>query len=195
MPEPASASDDTDRLIALVIRRDEAAARALVERLGPTIARIVNSYPRLKPDAEDLLQDVFFRIFRALPKFRGEAPLEHWASRVARFACIDQLRRLKARPEDPISHLSPAQAEFLGNLAATTPSASAADAACGLLDHLLSRLKPIDEWLLRQIELHQRPIADVAEEAGWNVNLTHVRLFRARHRLRRAYETLEPPTP
>ncbi len=188
------AREEMAGLIARVRQRDEPAARALVERLGPDIARIVNSYPTLREDSEDLMQDIFLKIFNKLPTFRGDAPLEHWASRLARFACIDRLRKKKARPEHRISDLTVEQAALLDNLAAEDAQASTrADAAGGLLDQLLSTLRPLDAWLLREVELAQRSLADVAAEAGWNAGLASVRLFRARRRLRRAFEKLEPP--
>lgn len=186
------ARDDLPGLITRVQQRDEDAARVLVGRLGPDIARIVNSYPALSEDSEDLMQDIIFKIFRKLPTFRNDAPLEHWASRLARFACIDRLRQKKARPELRMSDLTDEQAALLDNLAAEEARTIAhADVAGGLLDQLLSALRPIDAWLLREVELAQRSLA----EAGWNTGLASVRLFRARHRLRRAFEKLEPPTP
>ncbi len=137
------AREEMAGLIARVRQRDEPAARALVERLGPDIARIVNSYPALREDSEDLMQDIFLKIFNKLPTFRGDAPLEHWASRLARFACIDRLRKKKARPEHRISDRTVEQAALLDNLAAEDAQASTrADAAGGLLDQLLSTLRP-----------------------------------------------------
>ena len=185
--------DDWRELITRVSQRDENAARALVERLGPGLRRIVNSYPTLQEDGDDLMQDIFFRIFHKLGSYRGDAPLEHWASRVARFACIDRLRSKRARPELRMCELSEEQQFMLQNLASAEERPSA-DVASGLLDRLLSSLRPIDAWLLREIELAQRTLSDVALEAGWNVGLAAVRLFRARQRLKRAFQKLEPPT-
>lgn len=190
----AGSRDDLSELIERIARRDETAARVLVERLGADLRRIVNSYPTLHPHSDDLMQDIFFKIFRKLPSYRGEAPLEHWASRVARFACIDRLRRQKARPELVMSDLSLEQRALLQNLA-SEDEGSSADAASGLLDQLLAGLRPLDAWLLREVEVAQRTLADVASEAGWNPGLASVRLFRARHRLKRAFEKLDRPTP
>jgi RNA polymerase sigma-70 factor, ECF subfamily len=183
--------DDHRDLIARIAQRDEHAARILVERLGPELRRIVNSYPILQEDSDDLMQDIFFKIFDKLTGFRGDAPLEHWASRIARYACIDRLRRKKARPEQRMSDLSDEQRAHLYNVASDDANPSA-DAASGLLDQLLATLRPLDAWLLREVELAQRTLADVALEAGWNLGLASVRLFRARFRLKRAYQQLEP---
>ncbi|MBL9146015.1 MAG: RNA polymerase sigma factor [Verrucomicrobiaceae bacterium] len=189
-----SSSDDFRELLARVQQHDESAARVLVAQLEPELRRIVNSYPTLTEDGDDLMQDILFKVFHKLSSYRGDAPFIHWASRLARFACIDRLRRKKSRPEQRMSDLSEEQRTLLHNIANDTAQPSA-DVASGLLDRLLATLRPVDAWLLREVELAQRSLTDVAKEAGWNLGLASVRLFRARHRLKRAFDQLEPPTP
>lgn len=43
-------------------------------------------------EAEDLTQEVFVRVSRALPTFRGESQLSTWLYRIATNAAIDRLR-------------------------------------------------------------------------------------------------------
>ncbi|MBL9129770.1 MAG: RNA polymerase sigma factor [Verrucomicrobiaceae bacterium] len=186
--------DELRDLTARILRRDEAAARRLVEQLGPDLRRIVHAYPTLHEDSDDLLQDIFARIFDKLPGFRGDAPLLHWASRIARHACIDQLRHKNARPEQRMSDLTEEQRTLLQDIVCEE-SRPSADAASTLLDQLLATLRPLDAWLLREVELAQRTLTEVAQEAGWNIGLAAVRLFRARQRLKRAFQQLEPSTP
>lgn len=187
----ADTRDELSELIARVQQRDESAARVLVARLGPDLRRIVHSYPTLSEDSDDLMQDIFFKIFQKLSSYRGDAPLEHWASRLARYACIDRLRRKKACPIQRLGDLCDEQRTLLENMPGEV-TRSSVDAASGLLDQLLATLRPLDSWLLREVELAQRSLPDVAAEAGWNLGLASVRLFRARHRLKCAFEKLEP---
>ena len=86
-------------LLAQVRAHDEAAARALVERLYPLVARIVRANLPRRDEPEDLMQEVFLKTFSKLEQFSGEVPFEHWVSRLALTTCIDRLRRQKARPE------------------------------------------------------------------------------------------------
>ncbi len=52
--------------------------------------------------ARDLVQEVFFRLLKYRDSFRPEAPFAPWLYRLARNACIDQLRRSgRERPADP----------------------------------------------------------------------------------------------
>jgi RNA polymerase sigma-70 factor (ECF subfamily) len=46
--------------------------------------------------AEDVTQDVFLRIWRALPSFAGQSSLSTWIYAISRNACLSELR--KRRP-------------------------------------------------------------------------------------------------
>ncbi len=175
--------------------RDEQAARELVETHGPLVRKIIHSHAALKPEADDLMQDVFFKVFHTGGAYRGEAPLEHWIARVARFTCIDRLRHLKARPELRFSDLTPAQQETFSTGIPAQPAATAGEDARDLLEKIFALLAPLDAWLLREMELHERTAADVAAEAGWSIPLTHVRLFRARRRLKAAFHSFDSRIP
>jgi RNA polymerase sigma-70 factor (ECF subfamily) len=56
-------------------------------RLQRYLSRLVGEF-----EAEDLTQEVFLRISRALPTFRGDSQLHTWIYRIATNAAIDRLR-------------------------------------------------------------------------------------------------------
>lgn len=182
-------ADEVAGLLDRVRRREEAAARALVEWLGPLVARIAAGYRPLREEVDDVVQDVFMKIFARLDQYTGASPFDHWVSRITRFACIDRLRRKKARPELRYTDLTPGELALLDGAAAVHEPAG--DDAHALLEKLLVTLPPHEAWLLREVELRERPIGEVCAEAGWLPVSGRVRLFRARARLRRAFENLE----
>lgn len=190
-------SHELSDLLRRAARRDEAAAQVFVGALGPLVQRIIHSHISLRDEADDLMQDVFFSIFRSAGKFRGDAPVEHWAARIARCTCIDRLRRKKARAaEIRWSDLPPAQQAVLNEGIGTEPSSAASgEDAAALLEKLFAQLPPLDAWLLREIELRERSHSEVADEAGWNALLVRVRLFRARRRLQAAFANLHSSHP
>ena len=64
---------------------------AYSERLYWHIRRFVCSHD----DANDLLQDIFIKIWAALPSFRGDAQLFTWLYRIATNEVLNHLRKLR----------------------------------------------------------------------------------------------------
>lgn len=75
---------------------DEAFTRLVAEFQGRLYAQIIRSVGD-SHRAHDLLQEVFLRAYRALPRFDFGASLRTWLGRIARNLCVDQARR--TRPE------------------------------------------------------------------------------------------------
>jgi RNA polymerase sigma-70 factor, ECF subfamily len=46
-----------------------------------------------RDQVEDLLQETFLRVFRALPEFQGRAKLSTWICTIAQRVAVDELRR------------------------------------------------------------------------------------------------------
>lgn len=179
-------------LLARVREHDEGAARELVERLYPLVAKVVQANLPRRDGPEDLVQEVFLKMFSRLHQFRGEVPFEHWVSRISLNTCLDHLRRQKARPEIRVSDLSEAEQEMLETVTTgAEPNDADAPQALGLLMRLLDQLPPKDAWLLREIELEQKSLSEVCAATGWNNGAARVRLFRARHRLQKLFKSLE----
>lgn len=75
----------------------ELAAAALVARHGGAIARFLYSSGADRGDIEDLVQETFFRAFRSLASWRGEAGLRGWLCSIAANALRDSARRTGGR--------------------------------------------------------------------------------------------------
>ena len=67
--------------------------REFSERVYWHVRRFVNSHE----DADDLVQDVFLKVWTALPSFRGEAQTYTWIYRIATNEALNWLRREKVR--------------------------------------------------------------------------------------------------
>jgi len=63
------------------------------EKLYWHVRRLVSSHE----DADDLLQEIYLKIWTALPSFRGEAQLYTWLYRIATNETLNFLRRQKVR--------------------------------------------------------------------------------------------------
>ena len=62
---------------------DEAAFEILVNKYSGRAYQIAYGVLGSREDAEEVAQDVFIRIHRALPKFRGDAEFTTWMYRIA----------------------------------------------------------------------------------------------------------------
>src|SRR5476651_1253680 len=96
-----------------VRKRDQQAARELVEHLHPLVIRIVRSHLPRRVLEEDLAQEVFLKMFTRIDQYKGEVPFTHWVSRIAVTTCIDHLRAQKRRPEFRWADLSEGEADVL----------------------------------------------------------------------------------
>ena len=181
---------------------DEDAARQLVTLLHPLVMKIVRSHLPRRTAEDDLVQEVFARVFQRLDRYeaREGIPFEHWVSRLAVRTCLDALRSERRRPEWRRADLTEREEEWLdflldeGAAAPTAGSAGGADAtttaARELVELLMERLSAEDRLVLRLLDLEERSAAEVGQLTGWSSVGVRVRAFRARGRLRHVAKEL-----
>lgn len=184
---------EVSALLARVRRRDEDAARALVERLYPLVSKIVRAHLPRRVAEEDLAQDIFLKMFTHLDQFRGGVPFEHWVSRIAVTTCLDQLRAQKRRPELRWADLGEAEAEVLDAVLTRGEDAHPAQglAAREIVTRLLGQLSPADRVVVTLLDLEERTLAEIRALTGWNETLIKVRAFRARRKMKKLLNDLE----
>jgi RNA polymerase sigma factor (sigma-70 family) len=189
------ADDEFDLAACLdrVRQRDESAARSLVAHLYPLVARLVLSHLPRRDDAEDLMQEVFMKVFARMDQFRGQVPFAHWVSRVAVTTCIDRLRAQKRRPVVRWSELSEEEQRLIQNMCAEEAVSDAGHEtlATELLQKLMVALAPAERMLITWLALEQKSIAEVSALTGWNSGVVRIRGFRARQKLKKLYQKLE----
>ncbi len=66
-------------------------------------------------DADDLVQDVFVKIWKSLPGFRSDAQLYTWMYRIATNDCITFINRKKLKNNVPLDDVSHELAESLAD--------------------------------------------------------------------------------
>lgn len=183
---------DASALARAALQHDDNAARELVRRLYPLVAKMVRAHrPRRTPE-EDLCQMIFIKIFQNLPQFSGKVPLEHWVSRIAINTCLNQIQSEKIRPELRHADLSEEEAAVVENLA-TASDELAPDkqfASRQLVEHLLDALKPVERLVIDLLYLQGRSVAEIKKITGWSAALVKVRAFRARQKMKQHLERI-----
>jgi len=180
--------DDSDAgaLVNAALQNDDEAARELVRRLYPLVARIVRGHRPRRTAEEDICQMIFIKVFQKLPQFSGEVPLEHWVSRVAVNTCLNQIESEKVRPEVRHADLSIEEQAVIENLASSTDELPPDQrfASRQLVEHLLTTLKPVERLAIDLLYLQGRSVEEIRKITGWSAALVKVRAFRARQKMK-----------
>jgi RNA polymerase sigma-70 factor, ECF subfamily len=120
-----------------------------------------------RAEADDLTQDTFVRVVRALPAFRGESSARTWLLAIARRACADAIRRsTRVRRRDAA----------LGRMSESEPDRAAATE----IDLLLAELDDDQRAAFVLTQLHGLAYAEAAEVCGVPVGTIRSRVARAR---------------
>jgi RNA polymerase sigma-70 factor (ECF subfamily) len=85
-------------LVRRCLAGDEKAYRELVERYQAQVYSLALRMVRRAEDAEDLTQETFVRMFRALSRYDPARPFAAWLFTIASRLCIDHIRRRKVSP-------------------------------------------------------------------------------------------------
>jgi RNA polymerase sigma-70 factor (ECF subfamily) len=180
--------DDSDAsaLVEAALRHDDEAARELVRRLYPLVAKIVRGHRPRRTAEEDLCQMIFIKMFQNLKQFSGKVPLEHWVSRIAVNTCLNQIAAEKVRPELRHADLSEEEEAVVQNLAASSEELAPDRrfASRQLVEHLLDLLKPAERLVVDLLYLQQRSVGEIRQLTGWSTSLIKVRAFRARRKMK-----------
>ena len=162
----------------------------IVRRHQSRVFSILHRYERDYHRVEDLAQETFVKAWRALARFDGRVPFEHWLSRIAVRVALDHLRRQRrARNEVGLPDLGEDALEWLR--AGEDRSELNARQARDLLDVALRELAPAERQVIILQEIEGYSVNEICRLTGWTKVATRVRAYRARKRLRRELERLE----
>src|SRR5438067_13556238 len=81
-----------DNLLERLKAGDDRALADVAETYGSKIYQLAFRYLRNKEDAEEVAQDVLFKIHRKVGEFRGDAALSSWIFRITFNAAMSRLR-------------------------------------------------------------------------------------------------------
>jgi len=106
---PQIAATGDAELVRRAMARDEAAVRSIIQANNRRLYRLARGILRNDGEAEDVVQETYFRAFTHLESFRGDSSLATWLSRIAMNEALGRLRR--AKPNVDIDKLAPGALE------------------------------------------------------------------------------------
>lgn len=148
---------DDRSLVAKSLQGNQIAFRELISRYHATAFAVVRSVMGDRDDVEDVVQQVYIRVYRGLASFRGESKFSTWLYRIARNEAINAVkrRRLETTPIDDVVLASPED---------TRPDAVHDRAA--LAGHIERAMQHLDENQRTALELRymgERTYEEIAE--------------------------------
>jgi RNA polymerase sigma-70 factor (ECF subfamily) len=178
-------------LVARCVEGDEAACGDLVAEHQRMVFQLAFHLLGDRDEALDLSQDVFMRVFRTLPQFRGQSQLRTWIYRIvvnqARNRQRWWRRRHRASQISLDQHLK-AHGEPMSGPEAVPDNVLAQKRRAEQLGHALDGL-PFDQRsviVLREID--GLSYEEIAYSLGVTLGTVKSRLTRARHALREALQ-------
>ena len=163
---------------------DEGAFQELVDRYKDLVFALIARTVQDRARAEDLAQDVFLRVHRGLPYFRGEARLSTWIYRIVFNVCAqDQGRAVPLSIDDERVR------------AQVTTSTASRDRQFGdlelrdQLEKAIARLPPNYRLLIAAHYLEGVQYEQLAEAMQVPLGTIKTQLHRAKQQLRRLLET------
>ena len=185
-------TDITADMVLRAQRGDEDANRAIVEGLQrPVIATIYRFLgPAYRRDVEDIAQEVFLKVFRAIQRFdASRAKFTTWVYTFVRNHCFDILKKKKLKTtslsavEDDDSDRDFTDAREL------QPTAGAENTELGRrIGEALATLGEDQRMVFVLREYEQLDYREIAEITGVNEGTVKSRLFRAKESLRKQLE-------
>src|SRR5271165_316800 len=170
---------------------DDAAFNRVVtayrKRILGTISRLIGR----PEDVEDVAQEVFLRLYFSLDQLRTPEVFEPWLYRLTVNASYDYLRRQRRRNESRMADLSEQQVMMADALAGGKQDneAQRKGEVRELVEELLDSVSSEDRMLLTLKEVEGLSLKELEKIYAVNENALKVRLFRARQRVLKAFET------
>ena len=98
--QPVGTSDR--ELVSRAQRGDTGAFEELVHRYDKRVLSIAYSFTRDMDDAKDVYQEVFIRVYRALPRFEFASEFSTWLHRIVMNVCLNHKKRAVGAGHAPL---------------------------------------------------------------------------------------------
>jgi len=159
----------------------------LVERYHRKVFSLVFHIVRQQEDVEDLAQEVFIKVFRAIRSYNFRAPFRAWVARITINHCYDFLRRRKASKISYSWQLTDEGRRNLDTGQGFQPrgglNVEEEISLKDLIRKLLDRAPPEDRVVLVMKEMENLSVKEIAKTLNWSTSKVKVRLHRARKRM------------
>jgi RNA polymerase sigma-70 factor (ECF subfamily) len=187
--EPGTANDAgktrEEELVASAKRGDKEAFGELIQRHRNACLKRATLMIHNRSDAEDEVQNAFWKAYQRLDQFRGEGSFAAWLNRIVENQCLMRIREARNSHFVYLDEANDANVrlELVGQ-SADPEDELGVEEVVTLLRREVSRIPPLLRNVMLLRDLDQIPMPDVAVRLGLSVPAAKSRLMRARMELR-----------
>lgn len=189
-------SGEEHRFIERLKAHDERAFIELVEVYEQRVFRLVFRMLGRRDEAEDMAQEVFVQVFKAIGQFRGDSKLSTWVYRIAVNLCKNRAKYLARRHADAQDELEPiADRSGLGDAKGVTFGAVARPDQMvegfqveAIVHRCISELEPDFREVLVLRDVEDLSYEEIGEITGLAEGTVKSRIHRARSMLKASVE-------
>jgi RNA polymerase sigma-70 factor, ECF subfamily len=190
---PARDKSDPD-LVNRCLEGDAAAWDTLVRAHWRRVFNIAYKFVARFDEAEDLTQEIFVKLFRALGTYDRRASFETWLTRVSRNLCIDHYRR-RRREEDRFTDEIDPDALELDELVSRPDATIEQREQIAMVRQALAKLPPTHREAVALRDIHELSYEQIAERLQLAEGTVKSRINRGRKELARHLRVLQEHAP
>ncbi|MBS2213980.1 sigma-70 family RNA polymerase sigma factor [Carboxylicivirga mesophila] len=181
-------SDPNDiKLIKLVRAGDVSAFAQIIEKYQHMAYTLANSIVKNHQEAEEVAQDAFFKAYKSLDKFKGDAEFSTWLYRIVYNTAISKIRSRKAETITLESQEVDKQNTF--NFADNLNRLERQERKV-ILKRALKELKEEDAFIIILYYYKEQSIEEIEKATGLSKSNIKVKLHRGRKQLQQTLEQL-----
>lgn len=182
--------DNDKELVDRILAKDPTVFNDIVRTFTKRVYMLAKDLTQDHDAAEDLTQEVFIRVYRAMNTFRGDSKLSTWIYRVTMNAFINTTRSRQYE----VSKTSAEYDDELHNTGAITYEVTDPERLLSqkvIDEHIqeaLKKLSPSQRTVFVLRHYHDLPLKEIAEQMGNTEGTVKVLLFRAIQNLQKTLE-------
>ncbi len=185
-------TDQETIIINQIIGGDTQAFAVLVDRYKDLVFTLAIRMLKNREEAEEVSQDTFIKVYKALPKFKGDSKLSTWVYKVAYNTCLDRIKKNNRRQSEvAIDSYTENQIKTLDNALSDLEEKEQQQTIQDCLQQLASK----DSFLLTLFYYEELSLEEISQIVNMEANTVKVNIHRARKRLASILkQRMEPET-
>jgi RNA polymerase sigma-70 factor (ECF subfamily) len=187
--------ENETKLMDRICSGDICAFQEIVERYKKKVYYIAYDIIGDHHEAEDISQEVFIKMYKAIHRFRKDAKMSSWIYQIAVNTAIDAIRRRKTKPRIQLEDIEKV-GFYEPSLESVSPDTNPERRAVATLmqkhiDQALHKITPQERAVFVMRHYNEFKIGEIADVLEVSSGTVKSLLFRALKKMRRELSTLQ----